>query len=587
MDKVLLVIPAYNEEKNIERVVDHIKNDFPELDYVVVNDGSKDDTAAICRRRGYNFIDLPVNLGLAGCFQTGMKYAWLKGYSYAVQFDGDGQHRPEYIKSMKEKMDEGYDIVIGSRFVTEKKSWSMRMLGSRLIGTAIWLTTGAKIKDPTSGMRLFSRKMIGEFAWNLNYGPEPDTVSFLIRQGAKIAEVQVTIDDRTAGESYLKPLSSKLYGAYAVIHTGHPEFQKALSRLNMKNLTKRLLYKGDNVARANVIWNIAGSFVYAFASMVLSFLVIRMAGEEKGGIFSFGYSTLGQQLFLVAYFGIRPFQITDGKGEYSFGEYREHRNMTCMLALVAGALFLTARTIAFRKGIGDYTAGKCMILLLLVIYKVIDGYADVYESEFQRQGCLYLTGKSNFFRTIFSVAVFTVTLGAFNHLLFACLMAVAAQAMGVFLFDLDVIHALDHVDWTITKGKVAKLFKNTGFLFVSVFLDFYIFSSAKYAIDAHMNNAASGYFNLIFMPTSVIYMVANFVIRPYLTTLTDLWTEEKITEFKKTLVRIAAVILGLTVLAVAGTLVLGKWALSLATDLPRSFLFLYEAVSPSPVFPHI
>ena len=97
----------------------------------------------------------------------------------------------------------------------------------------------------------------------------------------------------------------------------------------MKNLTKQLLYKGDNVARANVVWNIAGSFVYAFASMVLSFLVIRMAGEEKGGIFSFGYSTLGQQLFLVAYFGIRPFQITDGKGEYSFKEYREHRNITC------------------------------------------------------------------------------------------------------------------------------------------------------------------------------------------------------------------------------------------------------------------
>ena len=78
MDKVLLVIPAYNEGKNIERVVDHIKNDFPELDYVVVNDGSKDDTADICRRRGYNFIDLPVNLGLAGCFQTGMKYAGRK-----------------------------------------------------------------------------------------------------------------------------------------------------------------------------------------------------------------------------------------------------------------------------------------------------------------------------------------------------------------------------------------------------------------------------------------------------------------------------------------------------------------------------
>ena len=79
MDKVLLVIPAYNEEKNIERVVDQIQEGFPELDYVVVNDGSRDDTAAICRRRGYNLLDLPVNLGLAGCFQAGMKYAYYHG----------------------------------------------------------------------------------------------------------------------------------------------------------------------------------------------------------------------------------------------------------------------------------------------------------------------------------------------------------------------------------------------------------------------------------------------------------------------------------------------------------------------------
>ena len=209
--RVLMIIPAYNEEANIEHVVRELEEKYPQFDYIVVNDGSRDRTAAICREQGFSLLDLPVNLGLAGCFQAGMKYAYYKGYEYAIQFDGDGQHRPEYIQAMKEKMDEGYDIVIGSRFVTEKKSWSMRMFGSRLIGTAIWLTTGAKIKDPTSGMRLFSRKMIGEFAWNLNYGPEPDTVSFLIRQGAKIAEVQVTIDDRTAGESYLKPLTAASY----------------------------------------------------------------------------------------------------------------------------------------------------------------------------------------------------------------------------------------------------------------------------------------------------------------------------------------------------------------------------------------
>ncbi len=119
MDKVLLVIPAYNEEKNIEKVVDRLQSEFQELDYIVVNDGSRDRTAAICREKGYHLLDLPVNLGLAGCFQAGMRYAYEKGYSYAIQFDGDGQHRPEYIAAMKERMDEGYDIVIGSRFVTE------------------------------------------------------------------------------------------------------------------------------------------------------------------------------------------------------------------------------------------------------------------------------------------------------------------------------------------------------------------------------------------------------------------------------------------------------------------------------------
>ena len=217
INKVLLVIPAYNEEKNIERVVKRLKEEFPELDYIVVNDGSRDKTASICREKGFHLLDLPVNLGLAGCFQAWMRYAYEKGYAYAIQFDGDGQHRPEYIAPMERKMREGYDIVIGSRFLEGKKDWSMRMIGSRMIGAAIRLTTGARLTDPTSGMRLFSRKMIEEFALNLNYGPEPDTISFLIKQGARVAEVPVIIDERTAGESYLKPLTAASYMARMLI----------------------------------------------------------------------------------------------------------------------------------------------------------------------------------------------------------------------------------------------------------------------------------------------------------------------------------------------------------------------------------
>ena len=155
-----------------------------------------------------------------------------------------------------------------------------------------------------------------------------------------------------------------------------------------------------------------------------------------------------------------------------------------------------------------------------------------------------------------------MTLAAFEHLLFSCLAAVAAQAAGIALFNLDVIHALPSVDWNKGERKTGRLFKSTLFLFISAFLDFYVFSAAKYAIDARMNDAASGYFNLIFMPTSVIYMVANFVIRPFLTRLTDLWTGKDYDCFKKELMRIGAIILGLTVLAVGATAVLGKWVLS-------------------------
>lgn len=211
MSNLLIVIPAYNEEKNIERVVEELNTHYAQFDYLIVNDGSKDGTAQLCREKGYHLVDLPVNLGLAGAFQTGLKYAWQHGYEYAIQFDGDGQHRPEYIQPMLDKIQQGYDIVIASRFLEEKKPHSMRMLGSNLIQTALKTTTGADIYDPTSGMRMFNRKMIREFAEGLNYGPEPDTLSYLIKNGAKVAEVQVKMEERLAGASYLTPVNATKY----------------------------------------------------------------------------------------------------------------------------------------------------------------------------------------------------------------------------------------------------------------------------------------------------------------------------------------------------------------------------------------
>ena len=210
--EVLLIIPAYNEAGNIERVVDELIADYPQFDYVVVTDGPTDGTDRICAYRRYNAVNLPENMGLTMCFHNGMKYAADMEYKYAVQFDGDGQHRPEYIEAMKRKADEGYDLVMGSRFIgLDNHMNAVRSLGSHIIKLVILLKTGVHVTDPTCGLRLYNRKLIKLFAKHTDLAPEPDTVARLIKGGARVAEVPVKVADREAGESYLKPLKAAKY----------------------------------------------------------------------------------------------------------------------------------------------------------------------------------------------------------------------------------------------------------------------------------------------------------------------------------------------------------------------------------------
>lgn len=209
--KTLIIIPAYNEEASLGNTVAKLMTAVPEVDFLVVNDGSIDGTVAVCRDNGYPFLDLPCNLGLAGAFQAGIKYAYRHGYDCAIQFDADGQHLPQYIRDL-EKAIETCDIAIGSRFVNHPKGTSLRMFGSNIIQSAIKLTTGETIHDPTSGMRAFNARMIKLLALGLNMGPEPDTVSYLIRSAnAKVVEVPVIMAEREAGESYFNWKSSAKY----------------------------------------------------------------------------------------------------------------------------------------------------------------------------------------------------------------------------------------------------------------------------------------------------------------------------------------------------------------------------------------
>ena len=208
--KVLIIIPAYNEALNIEKTVKDVKENT-DYDYIVINDCSKDNTEEVCRKNNFNMLSLPVNYGLTSGIQLGMKYAYQNNYDVAIQFDGDGQHEAKYLKGLVKSIENGANIAIGSRFVNQKKPHSMRMFGSNLLTLAIKLTTGKKIKDPTSGMRAYDKKSIEEFVKNASLTPEPDTLVYFLKKKMKIEEVQVEMKEREFGESYLNPIKSAEY----------------------------------------------------------------------------------------------------------------------------------------------------------------------------------------------------------------------------------------------------------------------------------------------------------------------------------------------------------------------------------------
>ena len=202
--RVLAVIPAYNEEEALGTTVSGLVSTCPEVDYLVIDDGSADGTHRICVEQGLDHLRMPVNTGLSSVFRTGMKYALRHGYDAVVQFDADGQHLPEFIPPMAQALEEqDADIVIASRALAGEAPQGLRNVGSKLISWLIRVTTGATVTDPTSGMRMYNRRMIELFATGFDVHPEPDTVALVARRGGRVVEVPARMQERQGGESYL------------------------------------------------------------------------------------------------------------------------------------------------------------------------------------------------------------------------------------------------------------------------------------------------------------------------------------------------------------------------------------------------
>ncbi len=217
--KVLMIVPAYNEELNIKdtisKIIEYNKKSNNIIDYIVINDGSTDKTKEVCEKNNYNIINLIHNLGIGGAVQTGYKYALENNYDVAIQFDGDGQHDENYIDKLVDEITKGNDFVIGSRFVSDLskfKSTGTRRMGIKFLSLLIKICTGKRIYDPTSGFRAANKRVIELFSKNYpTEYPEPESTTSLIRKKYKVSEIPVEMHERKHGTSSIKPLKSIYY----------------------------------------------------------------------------------------------------------------------------------------------------------------------------------------------------------------------------------------------------------------------------------------------------------------------------------------------------------------------------------------
>ena len=213
--KTLIIIPAFNEEGSIEKVVNNLTEKFPQYDYLVVNDGSTDGTKNICSGNGYQVVNLVINMGIGGAVQTGYRYARENNYDIAVQIDGDGQHDVRFLTEMIKLIEENKaDVVIGSRFVEKEgfQSSQMRRVGINFLSILAWILTGVRVKDITSGYRVINRKFIRIFAedYPSDY-PEPEAMVIAAVHGGKIVEYPVVMRERENGESSITLKKSVYY----------------------------------------------------------------------------------------------------------------------------------------------------------------------------------------------------------------------------------------------------------------------------------------------------------------------------------------------------------------------------------------
>lgn len=316
------------------------------------------------------------------------------------------------------------------------------------------------------------------------------------------------------------------------------------------------LNKSNNIEKDSYIWNMVGSILMAFQSVIRLMILTRTVGLAEAGVFTIAYANA--TLFsTIGKYGMRNFQISDVKNQFSFSDFRTSRWITTFAMIIASVAYVFYMTTE-----NNYSMEKSMIIIWMCLFKVVDVVEDVYHGEYQKRGRLDIASKAISLRIIATILIFTIVVIVANNLLTALVISTIFTSILLIVFLKWTCAPFREGTDVVNKSNVWFLLKTCFPLFAGSFLSFYIGNAPKYAIDAQLTDELQACYGFIAMPVFVIGLLNSFIFNPMLYHMSCLWIEGKKKEFlKKSAIQIG-IIAGITVICVVGAYIIGIPVLS-------------------------
>lgn len=325
---------------------------------------------------------------------------------------------------------------------------------------------------------------------------------------------------------------------------------------------KKFLLNSNNIERDSYIWNMSGSLLAAFQSVILLVILTRTVDIVTAGVFTI--ANANANLFLnIGRFGMRNYQVSDVRYEYGFAAYHKSRVYTSVLMLVCSMLY-----IVFATSTNGYTLEKAMTILCMCIFKIPDAYEDVYYGEYQREGRLDIGAKCMTIRMFTTIVFFGVAVILTKNLLYSMVITTVFTMM-LMVYLLYATREVIPKEENGGRLQVKLLLMNCFPVFASAFLAYYIGNAPKYAIDSQLSDELQAIYGFISMPVFVIGLLNSFIFNPILFSLSCMWEERQLKKFRSSIVKQTVIVSGITVVCIAGAFVLGIPVLSILynTDL--------------------